>query len=148
MGRNEPIDRRDGSGGGRNEPIDRRDNGANGRRSGENADAVVRRIYQELLQREPDGPGLALYRDRMNNEGWSERQVREAIQNSPEYRQKSSAASQKQAEEIVARAYRSTLGREPDPASRVYVDKVLRERWTEADVSRELRNSPEFKNKR
>ncbi len=49
---------------------------------------------------------------------------------------------------LVARAYRAVLGREPDPASRVYVDKVLRERWTEADVSKALRDSPEYRNKR
>jgi len=54
---------------------------------------------------------------------------------------------QQNAEALVARAYRAVLGREPDPASRVYVDKVLRERWTEADVSRELRNSPEYRSK-
>lgn len=57
------------------------------------------------------------------------------------------ATAQQQAEELVARAYRSELGREPDAASRVYVDKVLRERWTEADVSREIRKSPEYLNR-
>lgn len=49
---------------------------------------------------------------------------------------------------LVARAYRAVLGREPDPASRVYVDKVLRERWSEADVTKALRDSPEYRNKR
>lgn len=57
------------------------------------------------------------------------------------------ATAQRQAEQIVARSYRAMLGREPDAASRVYVDKVLREGWTEADVSREIRNSPEYRNK-
>jgi outer membrane lipoprotein SlyB len=57
------------------------------------------------------------------------------------------ATAQEQAEQLVARAYRAMLGREPDAASRVYVDKVLREGWTEADVSREIRNSPEYRNK-
>lgn len=57
------------------------------------------------------------------------------------------ATPQQQAEELVARAYRAELGREPDAASRVYVDKVLRERWTEADVSREIRKSPEYRNR-
>jgi hypothetical protein len=40
------------------------------------------------------------------------------------------------------------LNRDPDPASRTYVDKVLRDRWTEQDVANELRKSPEFRNKR
>ena len=56
-------------------------------------------------------------------------------------------AAQQKAEQIVASAHRAVLLREPDPASRVYVDKVLRENWTEADVSRELRNSPEYRSK-
>jgi hypothetical protein len=145
-------DRRDNSGVYRNDPSDRRDSGpgrgTQGRRSGENADVVIRRLYQEILQREPDAPGLTLYRDRMNNENWSEQDVREALLKSPEYRQKSAAMNEQKAQEIVARAYRSVLGREPDPASRVYVDKILRERWTEADVQRALRDSPEFRNKR
>lgn len=57
------------------------------------------------------------------------------------------ATAQQEAEQVVARAYRAMLGREPDAASHVYVDKVLRERWTEADVSREIRKSPEYRNK-
>jgi hypothetical protein len=76
--------------------------------------------------------------------------VREALLNSPEYRQRVVPPvqnPQQQAEATVARAYRSVLNREPDPASRVYVDKVLRERWTEADVVRDLRNSPEYRSK-
>jgi hypothetical protein len=151
-GRGYNDDRRDNSGVRRDDPSDRRDGGqgreTQGRRSGENADVVIRRLYQEILQREPDAPGLTLYRDRMNNENWSEQDVREALLKSPEYRQKSAAMNEQKAQEIVARAYRSVLGREPDPASRVYVDKILRERWTEADVTRALRDSPEFRNKR
>jgi hypothetical protein len=53
-----------------------------------------------------------------------------------------------QAEDIVRRAYLSVLKREPDPASRGFVDRVLNERWTQADVERELRNSDEYRRKR
>jgi hypothetical protein len=49
------------------------------------------------------------------------------------------------AEEIVRRAYLSVLQREPDPGSRTYVDRVLRSRWTEQDVARELRKSDEYR---
>jgi len=145
-------DRRDGSDSRRYDPNDRRDGTVGGRRPGENADAVVRRLYQDVLHRAPDAQGLALYRNRMNNENWSEQDVREALLESPEYRQRAntmdpraSATNQQDAEGIVARAYRSVLNREPDPGSRVYVEKVLRERWTEADVVRDLRNSPEYR---
>ena len=147
-GRNDSTDRRDNSGVGRNDSADRRDSNNNtGRRSSENADVIVRRVYQEVLQRDVDPAGLTLYRDRMNNENWSEQDVKEALLKSPEYRQRASATPQKKAEDIVARAYRSTLNREPDPASQVYVQKVLREGWSEADVVRELRNSPEYRSK-
>jgi len=47
------------------------------------------------------------------------------------------------------RAYRNVLGRDPDPAGlEGYVQGVLRKKWTEADVERELRKSDEYRNKR
>lgn len=52
-----------------------------------------------------------------------------------------------QAESIVRRAYRSVLGRDPDAGARGYVDRVMRDRWTEQDVARELRKSAEFRNR-
>ncbi len=50
-----------------------------------------------------------------------------------------------QAEEIVRRAYLAVLRREPDAASRGWVDRVVRDNWTQADVERELRRSEEFR---
>ena len=52
------------------------------------------------------------------------------------------------AEDIVRRAYLSVLRREPDNASRGYIDRVLRDNWTQADVERELRRSPEYRSRR
>jgi len=145
-------DRQNGSGLGRIETTAWREDLAvprNGRynRAGASADATVRRLYQEVLQRDVDPQGLTDFRNHMMNDGWSEQDVREALLQSPEYRQRTVPTPQQNAEQLVARAYRAILGREPDPASRVYVDKVLRENWTEADVSRELRNSPEYRSK-
>jgi hypothetical protein len=126
------------------------DNGGNrpagGARPGD-AERIVRRAYQDLLNREPDAVGLRLYRSRIIDDGWSEAQVREALRESPEYRAANSMTRAK-AEEIVRRAYRSVLNRDPDPGSQPYVDKVLREHWTEDDVARELRKSAEYRNKR
>jgi len=51
------------------------------------------------------------------------------------------------AEEIVRRAYLSVLGREPDAGSSGWVDRVLRDKWTEQDVVRELRRSDEYRNR-
>lgn len=114
--------------------------------SSADADRIVRRAYEDILNRQPDTAGLRLYRSRMIDDGWSEKDVREALRKSPEYGQQNTMTRQK-AEEIVRQAYRSELQREPDAGSRTYVDKVMRDHWTEQDVARELRKSPEYKNK-
>ena len=49
------------------------------------------------------------------------------------------------AEEIVRRAYLEVLRREPDAASRGYVDRVMRDNWSQNDVERELRKSAEYR---
>jgi TorA maturation chaperone TorD len=116
-------------------------------RSAESADKIVRRAYQDVLGRDPDTNGLYASRNQILNQGWDEYDVREALRKSPEYRQKN-AMTREQAEQVVRRAYLSVLGREPDPASRGYVDRVLRDHWGEGDVARELRNSDEYRNKR
>jgi hypothetical protein len=114
----------------------------------DSADRIVRRAYQDILGREPDDQGLAKYRNEMLRNGWTERQVRDALMKSPEYREKNMMTRDK-AVDIVTRAYRSVLGRDPDPAGlESYVRGVLRNKWTEADVARELRKSDEYRNKR
>jgi hypothetical protein len=114
--------------------------------AGTDADRIVRRAYEDILERQPDTAGLRLYRSRIIDDGWSEKDVREALRKSPEYKEKSTMTRPK-AEEIVRRAYLSVLDREPDAGSRAYVDKVLRDHWTEQDVARELRKSPEYRSK-
>jgi TorA maturation chaperone TorD len=115
-------------------------------RSSESADKIVRRAYEDVLGRAPDAAGLSSYRNKILNQGWSEQDVREALRKSPELRQKS-AMTREQAEAVVRRAYQSVLGREPDAGSRGYVDHVLRDHWSEADVARELRKSEEYRSK-
>ena len=56
-------------------------------------------------------------------------------------------ATRDQAEDIVRRAYQSVLGREPDAGAKGYVDGVMRNNWTQRDVERELRKSPEYRNR-
>lgn len=120
--------------------------GHGGGYSGADADRIVRRAYEDILDRQPDTAGLRLYRSRIIDDGWSEQDVREALRKSPEYKERNTMTRQK-AEEIVRRAYRSELQREPDAGSRSYVDKVMREHWTEQDVARELRKSAEYRSK-
>jgi hypothetical protein len=73
--------------------------------------------------------------------------VREALRRSPEFRQRNTMTRER-AEEIVRRAYLSVLGREPDSGAGGWVTRVMRDRWTEQDVARELRKSPEYRNRR
>lgn len=57
--------------------------------------------------------------------------------------------SRQEAEAIVRRAYRSVLGREPDrDGAEGFIEQVMRNRWTQNDVERELRRSPEYRNRR
>jgi len=116
-------------------------------RSSDDPDRIIRRAYRDILDREPDAAGFRLYRRRITDDGWSEAQVREALRSSPEHREKSSMTRDR-AEEMVRRAYLSVLRREPDSGSRGYVDRVLRDHWSQQDVERELRRSPEYRGNR
>jgi len=137
---------------------DRRDEGRDERRGdvnderrgrdrgprGEDPDRIVRRAYQDVLGRDPDAAGLQQYRSRIIDDGWSEEQVRNSIRNSPEFQQ----VRRERALEIVRRAYRSVLNRDPDAGAEGYIQNVLRDNWSQQDVERALRNSPEFRNRR
>jgi hypothetical protein len=57
------------------------------------------------------------------------------------------AMTRAQAQAIVRSAYLNVLGREPDPASAGWVDRVLNDRWSQEQLERELRNSAEYRQK-
>ncbi len=109
-------------------------------------DRIVRRAYEDLLDRDPDTAGLRLYRSRMIDDGWSEEQVRDALRASPEYIEKNTMTRAK-AVQVVRAAYLGVLGREPDPGASNYIDHVFKDKWTQADVERELRRSDEYRNR-
>ena len=124
----------------------RRDRDGFGGGFGENPDRIVRRAYQDILGRDPDTEGLRLYRSRMIDDGWTEQQVREALRTSPEYRTRTTMTLER-ATAIVRQAYLSVLNREPDAGAQGYIQGVLRRGMTQEDVERELRRSPEFRNR-
>ena len=64
--------------------------------------------------------------------------------NSPRY---NGAMTREQAQSIVRSAYLNVLGREPDPASASWVDRVLNDRWSQQQLENELRNSAEYRQK-
>jgi len=122
--------------------------GGNVRPATGDVDRIIRNAYRDVLDREPDAEGFRLYRSRMLDQGWSEERVRETLRTSPEYRQKSAMMTPEKAQEVVRRAYLEVLKREPDPGAQTYVDKVLRDHWSQSEVERELRKSDEYRNKR
>lgn len=52
-----------------------------------------------------------------------------------------------QAQAVVRSAYQRVLGREPDPGSVGYVDRVANDHWSQQQVENELRNSAEYRQK-
>jgi len=57
------------------------------------------------------------------------------------------SVTQTQAQAIVRSAYENVLGREPDPGSAGYVDRVYRDHWSQQQIENELRNSAEYRQK-
>jgi hypothetical protein len=51
------------------------------------------------------------------------------------------------AREVVRRAYVSVLQRQPDAGAEGWVEQVLRNHWSQDDLERELRKSPEYRDK-
>ena len=113
---------------------------------GQDPDRIIKRAYQDILHRDPDEGGYRQYRSRIQRDGWTEDDVRNSLRASPEYRELSTMTPAK-AQEVVRRAYLSVLKREPDAGSQGFVNRVMRDSWSQADVERELRKSDEYRSK-
>jgi hypothetical protein len=100
------------------------------------AESIVQRAYREVLDRNADPEGLRRYRDRLMREGWSERQVIEALQ-------RSSEARAINADEAITRLYREVLGRDPDPGGLNHYRQLWRDGWTQGRIRDDLRRSAE-----
>ena len=100
------------------------------------AELIVQRAFREVLDRPPDPEGLRTYRDRLMYEGWTERQVIEQLQRSPE-------ARSIKADEAITRIYREVLGRDPDPNGLAHYRAKWRQGWTQGQIRDDLRRSHE-----
>jgi hypothetical protein len=141
-------DRRDDRDNRRDDRDDQRDGRRDGGRSeGDTARAreIVRRAYLSVLQREPD-PAAEGWVDNVIRNHWSEADLERELRNSPEYRDKFTL-TRARAQDIVRRAYLNVFKREPDPGAAGWVDNVLKNKWTQDDLERELRNTPEYRQK-
>ena len=114
------------------------------------ADRIIKRAYQDVLKREPDASGLDTYRRAILEDGWDEQDVRKALRRSEERRglrgNRPAALGQDSVTQIVRNAYLAVLNREPDANGlRDYGGRVAQENWSQADVEKALRDSPEYK---
>jgi TorA maturation chaperone TorD len=118
------------------------------------ADAIIRRAYQDVLHREPDASGLETYRREILENGWEYHDLRQVLMRSDERRLARSLNPNDpnrdaNATQMVRRAYLSVLGREPDAAGlQNYRERILRDGWSEDQVVRALRQSPEGRDAR
>jgi hypothetical protein len=114
-------------------------------RSGEargiKADEAITKIYREVLGRDPDPNGLAHYRGKWR-QGWTQGQIREDLRRSHEGRDS-------RIRDVITRAYREVLGREPDPEGYATYERAMRERgYTERDLRRALMSGDEYRARR
>ncbi len=102
-------------------------------------EGVIARAYQELLGRPPDAEMLAHYARAMRQQGYTETELRNELRRSREYRER-------EADLVVAKAYRAVLRREPDAEGLAHYRKQVLERgWSESDVRAALRQSDEYR---
>jgi hypothetical protein len=113
-----------------------------GYRDEREADRVIRRVYREILGRDPDEAGLRHYRSRLMTDGWDEEELRRSLRDSREF-------NNRDYEMIVRRVYRELLHRDPDPEGlRSYASNLRDRRWSEDDLRREIRRSEEARETR
>lgn len=106
-----------------------------------NPEKSIKDIFNDVLGREPSAGELRDFRNRMLDQGWTERMLRDHLRSEEHYRNEA-------ADRIIRRAYRDTLGRDPDESGvRTYRRNLLEREWTESDVRDDLRKSAEYRNR-
>jgi len=106
-----------------------------------NPDKSIKDIFNDLLGREPSPGELRQFREKFSDQGWTERMLRDHLRQEDSYRAEV-------ADRLIRRAYRDTLGRDPDESGlHTYRRNLLEREWTESDVRDDLRKSAEFRNR-
>ena len=101
-------------------------------------DAIIRRVFQEVLGRAPDASGIATYQKALSR-GMTEGEMRADLLRSRE-------GGEKRVHDAVTRAYREVLKREPDADGLASYSKLmLQKNWSESDVREGLRRSDEYR---
>jgi TorA maturation chaperone TorD len=107
-------------------------------------DRAIERAFEEVLDREPTDRELRRYRFLMEEEYWTERDVRDDLRERSDYR-RHSRDRYEDPDKVIRRAYEDIFDREPDEKGlRHYRSRMIDEDWTEHDVREALRKSPEY----
>lgn len=102
---------------------------------------IVRRSFQDVLEREPTEADMRRYRSLIIERGYDEKRVREELRRSDEYRGPYMTMR-------LNRVYREILGRDVDPRGfENYRNKIIEHGWNDDDIRRDLRNSAEYRNR-
>jgi hypothetical protein len=104
-------------------------------------DGIVRRCFREILGRDPDPKGLRDYVKKMRDWRWTEADLRQDLHRSRE-------AADRLHREIIMRAFKDLLGREPDSSGFDHYLGKMRSGWNEQAVRDDLRRSDEFRRRK
>ena len=108
-------------------------------------EAAIQRAFRSVLNREPTGSELRRYLTLMEENNWTEADVRRDLSSRTDYQRYSTNRRGMRPDAIVRRAYQDILGRDPDPEGmRTYRSNIIDKGWSEQDVREALRNSPEY----
>jgi TorA maturation chaperone TorD len=106
---------------------------------------AITRAFRSVLNREPTSSELRRYLTLMEENRWTEADVRRDLSSRTDYQRYSTNRRGMRPDAIVRRAYQDILGRDPDPEGlRTYRSNIIDKGWSEQDVREALRNSPEY----
>lgn len=106
----------------------------------EEPEVIIRRLVQEVLERDATEGDIRAYRRRIIDEGWTADMIRADLQRSREYRLKA-------ADVIIRRAYQDLLNRDPDPEGLEHFRaQIIDHGLTERRLRDAIRASDEYRN--
>lgn len=101
------------------------------------AENIVRRAYRDILVRNPDADGLRDYRQKLMDGRLTEASLRASLQESAE-------RDALHFDDVITRAYREILHRDPDPDGLKHYHQLMAEKgWTEPQLRADLLRSSE-----
>jgi len=104
-----------------------------------NYEQIISRAVEDVLERKATEHDLRTYRSQMIERNWGEREVRDALRKTEEYRVTVMTNR-------LNRVYREVLGRDVDPSGfEHYRNKIIEHAWNDDDIRRDLKNSAEYR---